>query len=163
MPNSKDTNKGSNKEHIGSTGSNNTQGTAGHEPITGEDGRMDFTKSGKAYQIFDEMHKKDENVARKDCLERAVQEADMTPASAATFYQKWRDDNGMVHRAENDGRSNNQGNNGASTQPVSMDGKGATQKGGATASSSNGKSSQSALASKGNSSNKSSGSKSSKK
>lgn len=95
--------KGDNKEHI--TGNNAGTGdtSSTHEPIKGEDGRMDFTKSGKAYQIFDEMHNKDANIARKDCLERAMKEADMTYASAATFYQKWRSDRGLVghEQAEN--------------------------------------------------------------
>lgn len=100
--------KGSNKEHIATAD--------GREPIKDEDGRLDFTKSGKAFQIFDEMHKKDEHVARKDCLERAVAEADMTPASAATFYQKWRDERGLVHRDGDDGRSNNTGNKGHATK-----------------------------------------------
>lgn len=100
------TTKAKNSEHI--------QGTGGHEPIQSEDGRMDLTKSGKAFQIFDEMHEKDNNVPRKDCLDRAVAEADMTPASAATFYQKWRDERGLVHRDEDDGRHQN-GNRGHTT------------------------------------------------
>lgn len=91
--------KASNKEHIATAD--------GREPIRDEDGRLDFTKSGRAFQIFDQMHEKDNNVARKDCVARAIEEADMTPASAATFYQNWRSERGLVHRTDDDDNHSN--------------------------------------------------------
>lgn len=59
----------------------------------------DGTKYAKASEIWASMLKKDPKTARRDLLEAAVEQADMTPASANTLYQQWRDEHGMVeHR-----------------------------------------------------------------
>lgn len=86
---------GSNKTHIG--GSSDDMRQTEHR---------EGTKTSKAYEIWDQMHKKDPNVARHLCIEAAQQEADMTPASASTIYQSWRTENGLVnHPGEDDNRN----------------------------------------------------------
>lgn len=60
----------------------------------------DGTKYAKASELWTAMLKKDPNTARKDLLEAAIEQADMTPASANTLYQQWRDEHGMVKHEE---------------------------------------------------------------
>lgn len=69
------------------------------EPEHNETQHRDGTKYATASSLWESMLKKDPNTARRLLIEAAVEQADMTPASANTLYQQWRDEHGMVeHR-----------------------------------------------------------------
>lgn len=69
------------------------------EPEHNETQHRDGTKYATASGLWESMLKKDPNTARRLLIEAAVEQADMTPASANTLYQQWRDEHGMVeHR-----------------------------------------------------------------
>lgn len=55
-------------------------------------------KADKARAIFSEMFAMNPRPARKDMIARAVQEADLTPAGAATYLQNYKAKNNLVQR-----------------------------------------------------------------
>ena len=95
MPNKDTKANKTNKEHIGANDDADLRQTQ-HRPDT---------KTAKAYEIWDELHKKDPHVARHVCIEAAQREADMTPASASTIYQSWRTEHGYVNNPDLDNRT----------------------------------------------------------
>jgi hypothetical protein len=56
------------------------------------------SKADKARAIFGEMFKQEPRPARKDMIARAVKEADLTPAGAATYLQNYKAKNNLVQR-----------------------------------------------------------------
>ena len=55
-------------------------------------------KAAKARAIFDECYKQTPVPARKDMIQRAVAEAGLTPAGAATYLQNYKAKNNLVQR-----------------------------------------------------------------
>lgn len=55
-------------------------------------------KAEVARAIFKQMFAMSPVPARKDMIERAVKEAGLTPAGAATYLQKYKTDNGLVQK-----------------------------------------------------------------
>ena len=55
-------------------------------------------KADKARAIFDECYKQSPVPQRKDIIARAVKEADLTPAGAATYLQNYKTKNGLVQK-----------------------------------------------------------------
>lgn len=55
-------------------------------------------KAAKARVIFGEMFAQNPRPARKDMIARAVSEAGLTPAGAATYLQTYKSKNGLVQK-----------------------------------------------------------------
>ena len=59
------------------------------------------TKMSKAVVVFTRAHAMERVPARKDILAAAREEAGLTPAQAATYYQNWKAKQGLVnHKAK---------------------------------------------------------------
>ena len=56
-------------------------------------------KAAKARAIFDECYKMNPVPQRKDIIARAVNEAGLTPAGAATYLQNYKTKNNLVKKA----------------------------------------------------------------
>jgi hypothetical protein len=104
---------GSNKEHIQGTNAKGGQDDGDLRQTQHREG----TKTAKAYEVWDKLHKKDPHVARSICIEAAQSEADMTPASASTIYQAWRTENGYVNNPEMDNRTSGSNDQHAGNKP----------------------------------------------
>lgn len=64
---------------------------------TDETQHRDGTKTVAAHKIWDGMFQREGNqMSRHEAIEAAISNAGMTRASAATLFQNWRDEHGLV-------------------------------------------------------------------
>lgn len=76
--------------------SNSTRIANPQRKAAADDGQP-HSKAFLARQIFDESYAQNPPPARKEIIQRAVDEANLTPAAANTYLQNYRTDKGMVH------------------------------------------------------------------